>query len=215
MACRSFTWAGVRRAGEGAGRRDREALARLVAGRGSRDGQAARRGRCRSDQGRRAPRRSALVPAGRARLRSRCGAAGRRSLRGERDRPGRLAARARRPRRRARCGCGDGERLRAGPRFAPRAARGGARRADLRPPRRRGALGQEPHHRRCPGRDRGAHAGFAAQTSSRSARSPEPSTTPRRKCAHRSSRVTVSPVRRGAASRCSAEASGPTTPRSK
>ena len=62
------------------------------------------------------------------------------------------------PRRRARCGCGDGERLRPGPRFTPRAARGGARRADLRPPRRRGALGQEPHHRRCPGCDRGAHA---------------------------------------------------------
>ena len=88
----------------------------------------------------------------------RCRVAGRRSLCAERDRPGRLVTRAGRPSRRARCGSGDGERLRAGPRFTPRAVRGGTRRADLRPPRRRGALGQEPRHRRCPGCDRGAHA---------------------------------------------------------
>ena len=137
-----------------------------------------------------------------------------RPLCGERDRPGRHAARAGGPRRRAGCGCGDGERVRAGPRFSPCAARSRARRADLRPPRRRGAVGAGGtigvapdviaeltrlcRRRLRPGRlvhrERLRHAGGSARTD------------------RRVSRVAGTARR---SSRCSAEASGLTTPRSK
>ncbi len=143
MAGRILPGSGTHSARPGARRRHREAVARADAERGGDDCGLTGRRRRRSRQGRRATRQSGVVSARGTGPCSRGGNPRERALRGQRHGAARLARRASGARGGARGDRRDGECFRAGARLAPCFTRAGAGRADLRPPRRRCAVGAE------------------------------------------------------------------------